>query len=110
MTPRRTTGHDPPLPTPPPAPAEETVVSRVIDAPRELVFFAFTLSPHLRHWLSPGSTFDYPERIVCGDPPTLSVSFIAHAGRTTITVRHTETGETTWVDSLDRLAAELDAV
>lgn len=98
------------LPRPPPPPDHELVVSRVIDAPRERVYFAFTLSPELRRFLAPGSTLDYPERIVCGDPPALIVSFVAHAGRTTVTVRHQLEGGEGWHASLERLAAELDVV
>lgn len=97
------------VPRPPAPPDNELVVSRVIDAPRERVFFAFTLSPELRRCLAPGSTLDFPERIVCGDPPTLIVSFVAHAGRTTITVRHQDSADG-WQASLERLAAELDVV
>lgn len=131
-----------PLATPPPAPAHEVVVSRVIDAPRERVFEAFT-RPAQRRWLAPGSTVDFrlggafhtlvptcdgdavwfrgvhheivaPERIVyaepCGGTATVTVMFVAHAGRTTVTLRHAgdpRVAEDGWCASLDRLVALL---
>jgi uncharacterized protein YndB with AHSA1/START domain len=107
-----------PLPTPPPAPPNEVVVSRVIDAPRERVFHAFRRASS--RWLAPGATHREvvaPERIVYGPPDgdggAVTVTFVAHAGRTTVIVRHA--GEPAiapdaFRESLDDLAAALGAV
>lgn len=128
MPARRTELARAPLATPPPSPDGEVVVSRIIDAPRELVFHAWTRSAHLRRWLGPHSTVDFRvggalhasldgdawfrgvhreivphERLVYGDD-ALTVTFTAHAGRTTVTVRHPDPA-VDWHAPLERLAS-----
>lgn len=99
-----------PLPRPPPAPPNEIVVSRVIDAPRELVFHAFMAA--CEPWVRGGPReIDAPERVVYGDGAPLTVTFVAHARRTTVTVRAAGApAERDWGAALERLAATIAAV
>jgi uncharacterized protein YndB with AHSA1/START domain len=128
MPARRTELAPTPLATPPPSPDGEVVVSRIIDAPRELVFHAWTRSVHLRRWLGPQSSIDFrvggafhaslggeawfrgvhreivPHERLVYDDAALTVTFTAHAGRTTVTVRHADDAAD-WHTPLERLAA-----
>jgi uncharacterized protein YndB with AHSA1/START domain len=151
----------------------DLVITRVFDAPRSLVFEAWTRPEHLMRWWAPagcttafckvdprpGGVFHYcmrfaagqeiwgrgayreivrPERIVYVDsfadadgnpvPPThygmsagypaeslVTVTFTEHAGKTTLTLRHSLPGQFPerdgmqpgWNQMLDRLAAHL---
>jgi uncharacterized protein YndB with AHSA1/START domain len=74
----------------------EIVITRVFDAPRELVFKAWTEPERLRRWWGPnGMSPDWPEEAL------VTVTFAEQPGQTTFTLRHG------WSESLDRLAGYL---
>jgi uncharacterized protein YndB with AHSA1/START domain len=72
-------------------PQHELVIKRVLNAPRELVFQAWTDLEHVRKWFGPK---DHPATHVTIDPRP--------GGRWRACLRSTETGNTLWLGGVYR--------